>query len=153
VGQAFITWNGPPISPQELTRKQQEKERECPDGKEILIAFMAICFAHCRNAKVEEHQPGRQVKRAGRRAGKPVVSFHTIDIEPSKQILRTEGRIAETGITKALHICRGHFAHYTAEKPLFGKLTGTFYRPLHLRGSAEKGVSMKDYRVPPSTSV
>src|SRR6266567_1480451 len=80
---------------------------------------------------------------------KPVFTFHTIDIEPSKQVLRTEGHISENGLARALHICRGHFAHYTAEKPLFGKYTGTFYRPMHIRGTAEQGISVKDYRVHP----
>ncbi len=116
---------------------------------ESLVALFAICFAHCKGATIEEHQPSRQVRRAAERAGKPIFSFHTIDIEPSKQVLRTEGHINENGIAKALHICRGHFAHYTAEKPLFGKYTGTFYRPMHVRGKLESGIVAKDYRVHP----
>ena len=118
---------------------------------EELVAFFAICFAHCKGTEVVQQKLSRQVRRAAERTGKPVITFHTIDINPSKNILRTEGHISENGLAKALHICRGHFAHYTAEKPLFGKYTGTFYRPMHGRGSAEKGVSIKDYRVHAST--
>jgi hypothetical protein len=40
-----------------------------------------------------------------------------------------------------------HFAHYTEEAPLFGKYTGTFYIPMHVRGRAEQGAVVKDYRV------
>lgn len=117
--------------------------------EEIIVALTAICFAHCKGTEIEEHQPTRQVRRAAERAGKPVFTFHTIDIHPARQVLRTEGKITENGIAKALHICRGHFAHYTADKPLFGKYTGTFYRPMHIRGSAEKGIVGKDYRIHP----
>lgn len=116
---------------------------------EILVALLAICFVHCKGTKTEEHQPSRQVRRAAERTGKPIFSFHTIDINPSVNVLRTEGRISENGISKALHICRGHFAHYTTEKPLFGKYTGTFYRPMHVRGNSEQGSSVSNYRVHP----
>lgn len=114
---------------------------------EALVALIAICFSHCKGTQIKEWRPSRQVRRAAERTGKPIYTFHTIDIQPSTHILRTEGRISENGLAKALHICRGHFAHYTAEKPLFGKHTGTFYRPMHLRGSQDAGVVEKDYRI------
>jgi len=114
---------------------------------ETIVALLAICFAHCKGTEIKEHQPSRQVSRASERAGKPVFTFHTIDINPSANVLRAEGNVSENGLAKALHICRGHFAHYTTEKPLFGKYTGTFYRPMHVRGNAEKGIAAKDYRV------
>jgi hypothetical protein len=118
--------------------------------EEIIVSLMAICFAHCKGTEIEERQPSRQVRRAAERKGKPVFTFHTIDIQPATRVLHTEGHINENGLARALHICRGHFAHYTADKPLFGKYTGTFYRPMHVRGKAEQGVSIKDYRVHPS---
>jgi hypothetical protein len=48
---------------------------------------------------------------------------------------------------KALHIARGHFAHYTEDRPLFGKYTGTFWRPAHVRGSADFGTVKSTYKV------
>jgi hypothetical protein len=48
-----------------------------------------------------------------------------------------------------LHLVRGHFATYTDEAPLFGKRTGTYWRPAHTRGNPEKGLSTKDYCVKP----
>lgn len=114
------------------------------------IAFLSLCFSHCKGTEIREHQPSRQVRRAAERTGKPVYTFHTIDIGPSTNALRTEGRVSENGLARALHICRGHFAHYTAEKPLFGKYTGTVYKPMHVRGSAEQGISAKDYRIHPA---
>src|SRR6266571_8543192 len=130
-------------------REPEPEKRIAEFYNEGLVALLAICFAHCKGTEIKEHQPSRQVRRAAERAGKPVFTFHTIDIEPSRQVLRTEGHISENGLTRALHICRGHFAHYTTEKPLFGKYAGTFYRPMHIRGTAEAGISVKDYRVHP----
>jgi hypothetical protein len=50
----------------------------------------------------------------------------------------------------ALHLVRGHFATYTEAAPLFGRQTGTFWRPAHTRGNAEHGVIEKDYEVIPA---
>jgi hypothetical protein len=46
-----------------------------------------------------------------------------------------------------LHICRGHFKTFTEEARLFGKYTGTYWWPAHVRGSVDEGVVEKDYRV------
>ena len=114
---------------------------------ENVIALTAICFAHCKGAELKEHHPSRQVRRAAERKGEPIYTHKTIDIGPATRVLSTEGNIKQNGLGKALHICRGHFAHYTAEKPLFGKYVGTVYKPMHLRGKADNGVVDKDYRV------
>ena len=45
------------------------------------------------------------------------------------------------------HYCRGHFATYTEEKPLFGKYSGKFWIPAHVRGSVKNGAVVKDYCV------
>jgi hypothetical protein len=46
-----------------------------------------------------------------------------------------------------LHIVRGHFAEYTEEAPLFGRVTGRFFRSIHTRGNADLGVKKPDYKV------
>ena len=43
-----------------------------------------------------------------------------------------------------LHAVRGHFATYTPEAPLFGKLVGTCWRPWHLSGNPERGIIESD---------
>ena len=83
------------------------------------------------------------------RAGlKPFLSYHTIQIEPVKQVLRTEGGIATNGLKKALHICRGHFATYR-DNFMGRKLESpvTMWRPSHVRGSLEQGVVVSDYKI------
>jgi hypothetical protein len=111
-------------------------------------AFLATSFMHCRNIIVNEVAPPRKLAKASRkRHGVPLVSYRTINIEPMRKLLRSEGRSNETGIKHALHICRGHFRTYTPDKPLFGKVTGTVFVPMHARGSAQEGIVVQNYTV------
>jgi hypothetical protein len=108
----------------------------------------ALSFLHCKNVVQIEHQPDGVINRERKKVGlKPFVRYHTINIEPMKKVLRTEGRIETEGLKRALHICRGHFSHYSEEKPLFGKYAGTFWVPAHVRGSLDEGLVVSDYNV------
>ena len=111
--------------------------------------LLAISFLHCKNVRVqeEESQLSRQERRRLERAGIEPVRFKTLDIAPMRQILEYEGGAAAVGIQRALHICRGHFATYTEDKPLFGRHAGTFWVPAHVKGSVKEGIVGKDYRV------
>jgi hypothetical protein len=113
----------------------------------LFTALFAICFCHCKNITVEAEKISRQVRRAAERAKEPVLTFKTINIHPVKKVMTEEGHVESQGLKRALHICRAHFAHYTEEHPLFGKYTGTFYKPMHVRGSLKKGMVIKDYNV------
>jgi hypothetical protein len=42
------------------------------------------------------------------------------------------------------HLVMGHFKCYD-EKPLFGRITGTFFWPAHFRGDEKNGKVVKDY--------
>ena len=139
------------VAPKETPRDDEDTDLVLAWGSVVLLA---LCFAHCRGVVQREARPSRQVARQAERSGKPVVTYKVLDIDPVRKVLQTEGHVAHNGLQKALHICRGHFAHYTEDKPLFGKLTGTFYVPMHTRGSLKAGAVVKDYRVlaPPKTS-
>jgi hypothetical protein len=115
--------------------------------------LLSLSFMHCKNVVQVEHRPDREINRERRKAGmKPFLRYHTIDIEPMKRVLKSEGSIDAVGIKRALHICRGHFSTYSEEKPLFGKVAGTFWVPSHVRGSLAEGAVIADYRVgAPST--
>ncbi len=109
--------------------------------------LLALSFLHCKNVKRVEQIPDAPLSRSHEKKYKrPLVRYHTLEIEPMKQVLQREGRIEETGLKRALHICRGHFATYD-EKPLFGKVRGTFWKEAHVRGSKKEGLVLKDYKV------
>lgn len=114
--------------------------------------FLSLSFMHCKNVSLSGIEPRPKIsRRHEKRHGRPLTRYYTLEIEPMKQILRTEGRSDEVGLKRALHICRGHFATYSPEKPLFGKYAGTFWKPQHVRGSKERGEVLKDYDVNPPT--
>jgi hypothetical protein len=117
------------------------------------ILGLGISFCHCKNV-VRQEQVADRGERWHRRTGIPTIKQYTLEIGPMRETLRREGRSEEVGIGRALHICRGHFANYTPDHPLFGKYVGTFWRPDHVRGKKEHGEVIKDYavRTPPSNN-
>lgn len=116
----------------------------------LFPCLLALSFMHCKNVVITDNQPSRaDRRRAEHHGGRPVVTFKTLNIRPMQTILKHEGQIEHTGLKKALHICRGHFATYSEERPLFGRVSGTFWKPMHLRGSAKEGAVVKDYDVKP----
>jgi hypothetical protein len=129
--------------------------------------LLTLSFLHCKNVSLDrkedapERAPRKYLTNAQRRRLKkqqqllkrptpspdPAITYHVLNIEPMKTVLRTEGQVEKQGLKRALHICRGHFAHYEQGKGLFGKYHGTYWRASHVRGSTEQGVRVKDYRV------
>jgi len=117
-------------------------------GTAMMPVYLACTFAHCKNVSTVDHRTPPKVAAKRRKAGKPIgVTYKTLVIDGMKEVLRTEGGVERNGLKKALHICRGHFATYTADKPLFGKVTGTFWKPMHTRGTKSRGEVKKDYKV------
>lgn len=124
------------------------------DAKKKLISLicpslLALSFMHCKKqTKLIEHIPPEKVQKKRERSKKPpLTKYYTLDIEPLKEILRTEGRVHEVGLAKALHICRGHFKDYSQGKGLFGKYQGLYWWDNHIRGNEEAGKIIKDYSV------
>lgn len=134
----------------------------------LCTGLLTLSFLHCKNVTlktVEEPESSEQSPPSSRKVQKkkrrkqtavrdqqpvqprPTVTYHILDVEPMKQVLRTEGQAERQGLKRALHICRGHFAHYEEGKGLFGKYHGTYWRAQHLRGEASQGTRIKDYRI------
>jgi len=110
----------------------------------------ALLFMHCKNVARIEHVPPPKLAKRNLERGKPfMLKYQTLEIEPLKQILKTEGKIDSVGLERALHICRGHFAHYDESgKGLFGRgQFGDFWIPAHVRGTEKTGVVISDYSV------
>jgi hypothetical protein len=107
-----------------------------------------FAFAHCRNVELvdctKEHGPDEKFCR---RQKVPSVIYKTLKIPGvTKQYADAGGT---SGVEMRAHICRGHFATYTADKPLFGRPDGIgkFWHPAHVRGNAKHGAVVKDYEV------
>lgn len=111
--------------------------------------FFAFAFCHCRNVDLKPQEVSRQVRRQAERKGLPLLDYRVLEIEPMKKALRTEGGIEAVGPRKALHLVRGHFKHFSEDKPLFGRVVGTFWWESSIRGSLAKGKVEKDYEVNP----
>jgi hypothetical protein len=114
----------------------------------LYAALLAVSFCHCKNVDRNEVKPSEKLSRSfQRRHGRPLTRYWVLDIEPMKRVLAYDGQVHQHGLRHALHICRGHFKTYTAEAPLFGKVTGTYWWTDQVRGSADLGVVDKDYRL------
>lgn len=88
---------------------------------------MAHALLACKNVTVEDHQPSPKLsKRHQRDKGRPLVTFKTLRVTPMGARRADEGGRGDE-IDRALHIVRGHFKTFTTERPLFGRLTGTYW--------------------------
>lgn len=113
------------------------------------IIFLALSFMHCKNVTLDSARAvgsRQQIRRMVRMGARPA-EFKTIVIDPLRAPSPGKSTGEKRESHKSLHIARGHFAHYSDDKPLFGKYTGTFWRPAHVRGSEDAGKVFKDYKV------
>jgi hypothetical protein len=129
--------------------KDLQKKARIQGMNKTCVALFALSFLHCKNVALshKEKKDREFFKRETKEVDALSIRCHTIDITPMKTILRNEGKSESTGLKKALHICRGHFATYTEDKKLFGKVAGTFWIPQHVRGHQSVGTVEKDYRI------
>lgn len=85
---------------------------------------MTLSLMNCRNVRRVEQIPRPKLsKRCESIHGRPAVRYYTLEIDPIKRIPEGEGSASEKELTKALHICRGHFKDYR-ERGLFGRQKG-----------------------------
>lgn len=148
-GELIADHIGAKINPDyvKTTNWTEEEELEMSEdiGKFIAPVNVAISFMHCKNVHLIDEPLTRQRRRKLERKGG--IRYKVLDIEPFKKQVRRETQPGESQLQRALHICRGHFATYTDEKPLFGKVTGTFWKPMHVRGNKSQGQVVKDYNI------
>jgi hypothetical protein len=113
----------------------------------VLPAMWAIGLMNCRNVKTQEvARVATKTKKQRRARDTGVLSYHTIVLPRTAG--GGDGDGSRTGMAR-MHTVRGHFAVYGPEAPLFGKYTGTFWRPWSLRGNPGRGVVQSDYRLRP----
>jgi hypothetical protein len=118
----------------------------------FFTCMLTFCFMNCKNVSLDTVERERDLNRAREKNRlQPFIRYHIINIEPMKQVLRTEGNIEANGLKRALHICCGHFARYVPERggPFGRKIEEPvmIWHPSHVRGSAKQGVVFSDYNV------
>lgn len=111
----------------------------------MLSAFLKIMS--CKNIETEIVQPSGKLNKSRQKKGKkPFLSYKVLTIKAPGQ--RRAGSVPTgTGTAQRVHLCRGHFKTFTAEKPLLGKHTGTYWWQPMVRGKNKKGTVVKDYNV------
>ncbi len=147
-GLLFTDDNGKYIE----VRSMANAERKSPiDLNSIWLAvkpaFLAVSLMNCKNVTVDTRRtPVSKVSKPKRRRPDPRLEYHTI-VLPERRQAGVRGMADAAGSVRPFHQVRGHFATYTAEAPLFGKHTGTYWKPWHTRGDMSAGEIRSDYEV------
>jgi hypothetical protein len=124
---------------------------ESPANHCLGMLLGALRLLSCANVRLQPHDnEPKQVRRAIKRHGGNADSYryHTLVVRPPGA--HKDSPAQEIGIMPR-HVCRGHFAEYGPEFNkglLFGRYSGRFYIPPHLKGDKKNGVVEKDYAIP-----
>ena len=82
----------------------------------ICMIFHTLSLLSCKNVKLKKAPLAKVKPKKGK---KQLFSYHVLDVPTPTT--RYEEPSEASGRTQRLHLCRGHFATYTEDKPLFGK--------------------------------
>lgn len=116
-------------------------------SENLSIAYLALGWINCRNVELVDVLPSASQRRKRQRKG------NLLGMEYKKIVLDGRSRRSLTSNQEAekrhqrLHVVRGHFKTYTAEKPLMGKLVGQYWWHQQTRGDADLGVIHHEYEV------
>lgn len=118
---------------------------------DMLQPLFATCaFMHCRNVEIIDEPLTRQqsrFKKRQKKKGRDVTYFNILDLYPFRRQIVKDGDSISTGVKRAMHMVRGHFATYTEEAPLFGHTVGSVWKPAHARGHQSEGKIVSDYEI------
>lgn len=104
-------------------------------------------FYNCSNVSVKKITTSEKLIKANkRRGGITLEKYHVLEIGNNKITVNYKNT-DKTGSRNAMHLCRGHFKHYSEKKPLLGKSTGTYFWNSHVRGDKKYGATKKDYKM------
>ena len=119
-------------------------------GADMTFVKKALLLMHCKNIIKEEVKPPEKLNKKRLKNNKlPFYSFHVLKvvIPSSKGSSNKKSVTLGTAGTHRLNFCHGHFKHYTADKPLFGKWTGLWWWDDYARGNPSKGIVEKEYLI------
>lgn len=112
----------------------------------MLVLLKTLNLCNCVNVQICE--PDRP-RHAARRLARTGVTVSEIHVKPVSKSYRGKGQ--PMSADTPLHQVRGHFAQYgeNGRGLLFGKYSGRFFIPAHVRGSREHGEVEQTYMVEP----
>ena len=117
-------------------------------ASEVANVRFSTTFCHCRNIDYYEISEPEKLRKANIKRGKiPQETYKVLDIGGLKKQAKSNSKNESEEVKTALHICRGHFKTFTEDNPLLGRHTGTYWWPMHKRGSEKNGKINKDYRI------
>lgn len=115
----------------------------------LALILNALRFINCKNITWIDNEPnGIDSLKFERHYHIPLANYKTLAIKMDERRY-AQGEQQQQFDVMPLHLRRGNFAHYSDDAPLFGKYTGTFWRPATVVGNAKNGVVVKDYKVKP----
>lgn len=116
-----------------------------------MLPFMfSLSLSHCKNVTARDNVLPAAVLKKRQKNGQQAIVFRTLDIKPMRQQIKRTTEGGKSDSKRAMHFIRGHMKTFSADKPLFGKHTGTYWWSLNVRGDEAEGTVQKDYRVQPA---
>jgi len=138
-----------PLVPQEFDPVEQAWLNQHKGEITTVLEYIniALLLLSTKNIVTKRHDPPDKLnKKRKKRDRIPLFSYHTLHVKlPSERSAGPPGE--KSGAIMPVHLCRGHFKHYTPEAPLFGRYTGRYWWQPHARGSKKAGIVVKDYEV------
>lgn len=111
----------------------------------VKVALSAVALMNCKNVALMSHERATKPSKKSRRVKQPKLSFNTIKLPGVTYSSNGSAEMSKGDM--AHHLVRGHFKTYTAERPLLGKATGTYWWAPQARGKKANGIVVKDYEV------
>jgi hypothetical protein len=132
-----------------LIDNQRETLRKVTDAcaGAAVIACYGLSLLNCRNIVQVDGESHPDIAQEFEKEYRENIEKHHILALGSVGTKRAEDKPQQAFDVMPLHLRRGNFAHYTDAAPLFGKYTGTFWRPATVVGSERNGIVVKDYKV------
>ena len=112
----------------------------------IIRRFLA--FLACTNVRTLDGHPDAKLQKARKKRGKlPLVSYKVLQLRPAGGGTNDDPKHLWSN---RVHLCRGHMAEYgvNGKGLLFGKYSGSFWIPPHVKGDKKQGLVVKDYQLP-----
>jgi hypothetical protein len=116
-------------------------------SENLSIAYLALGWMNSRNVElVDQREPLSRRRKRQRTSDLPSLEYKKIIIDGKSRRSLKSNQEAERRHQR-LHVVRGHFKTYTADRPLMGKFVGQYWWHQQTRGETDLGVIHHEYEV------